>query len=137
MAVGNFGKEQSELAPGVAGSHMVAGYHTEPDREAASGRKVEAVAHLAFDNPFEFEAQSNVLKLAGLGSSGPKVDLVGFEMDLAGQQDELAGCPVVRGPPRVVLAEQMTELAEQLVGPEVGQFVQINEQGGQRVDLAA
>ena len=120
MVVDNFDKEKTKVAPGVAGSHMVVGPHTKPDREAASGKKVEVVAHLAFDNPFEFEAQSNVLKLAGLGSSGPKVDLVGFEMDLAGQQDELVGCQVVREPPRVVLAEWMTEPAEQLVDPEVG-----------------
>ena len=56
MVVDNFDKEQTEFSLGVAGSHMVAGPHTEPDREAASGKKVEAVAHLAFDNPFEFEA---------------------------------------------------------------------------------
>ena len=127
MVVDNFGKEQTEFAPGVAGSHMTDGPHTEPDREAASGKKVEVVAHLAFDNPFEFEAQSNVLESAGLGSSGPKVDLVGFEMDLVGQQDELAGCQVVRGPPRVVLAERMTEPAEQLVDPKVGQLVQMDD----------
>ena len=91
------------------------------------GKKVGAVVHLAFDNPFGFEAQGNVLELAGLASSGPKVDLVGFEMDLAGQQDGLAGCQVVRGPPRVVLAERMTELAEQLVDPKVGQLVQMDD----------
>ena len=48
-------------------------------------------------------------------------------MDLAGQQDELAGCQVVREPPRVVLAERMTESAEQLVDPEVGQLVQMGD----------
>ena len=78
MAVDNFDKEQTEVVLGVAGSH------TEPDTEAASSKKVEVVAHLAFDNRIEFEAQSNVLEPAGLASSGPKVDLVGFEMDLAG-----------------------------------------------------
>ena len=67
MAVDNFDKEQTEFAPGVAGSHMVAGPHTEPDREAAFGKKVEAVAHLAFDNTFEFGAQNNVLELVGFG----------------------------------------------------------------------
>ena len=76
MAVGNFGKEQSEFAPGVAGSHATAGSHTELGRQAAFGMKV--------DNLFEFEAQSNVLELAGLRSSGPKVDLVRFETGLAG-----------------------------------------------------
>ena len=53
--------------------------------------------------------------------------MVGFEVDLAGQQDELARCQVVRGPPRIVLAEQMTEPAEQLVDPEVGQLVQMDD----------
>ena len=124
MVVDNFDKEQTKFVLGVAGSHIVARPHTEPDREVASSKKVEVVAHLAFDNPFEFEAQGNVLEPAGLGSSGPKVDSVGFRMDLAGQQEELAGCHVVCVPPRVVLAEYMTEPARQLVDPEVGQLVQ-------------
>ena len=110
MVADNFDKEQIEFAPRVAGSHTVVGPHTQPDREAASGKKVEAVAHLAFDNPSGFETQSNVLEPAGVEPSVPKVDLVGFEMDLVGQQDGLAGYQVVRAPPRVVLAERMTEL---------------------------
>ena len=103
MAVDNFDKGQTEFAPGVASSHMTVGPHTEPDREAASGKKV--------DNLFEFEAQSNVLEPAGVEPSVLKVDLVGFDMDMVGQQDRLAGYQVVRAPPRVVLVERMTELA--------------------------
>ena len=127
MIVDNSNKEKTEFAPGVAGSHMTVGPHTEPDKEAAFGRKVEAVVHLAFDTPFEFEAQNNVLEPAGLGSFGPKVDLAGFGMDLPAQKDEIAGCQVVHEPPRVVLAEQMAEPAGQLVYPEVGQLVQMDD----------
>ena len=85
MVADNFDKEQTGFAPRIAGSHMVAGPHTEPDRQAAFGREVEAVAHLASDNPFEFEAQSNVLESAGVEPSVPKIDSVGFEMDRVGQ----------------------------------------------------
>jgi hypothetical protein len=88
---------------------MFAGLHTEPDKKAALGKKVGAVAHLAFDNPFEFGAQNNVLEPVGLGPSGRKVGLVGFGMDLFAQKDVLAGCQVVLEQPRVVLAEQMAE----------------------------
>lgn len=91
------------------------------------GKKVEAVAHLAFDNPFEFGAQNNVLELVGLGSSVQKVDLGGLGMDLPAQKDEFDGCPVVHEPLRVVLAKQMAEPAGRLVDPEVGQPVQMDD----------
>ena len=103
MVADNFDKEHTDFAPGVAGSHVTAGSHTEPGRQAAFGMRV--------DNLFEFEAQSNVLEPAGVDSCVPKVDLVGFEMDLVGQQDSLAGHHVVHAPPRLVLAERMAELA--------------------------
>ena len=77
MVADNFGKEHTDFAPGVAGSHATAGSHTELDRQAASGMKV--------DNLFEFEAQGNVLEPARVEPYVPKVDLVGFEMDLVGQ----------------------------------------------------
>ena len=119
MVADNFDAERTDFAPGVAGSHATAGSHTELGRQAAFGMKV--------DNLFEFEAQGNVLEPAGVEPSVPKVDLVRFEMDLIGQQGRLAGYQVVHVPPRVVLAERMTEPAEQLVDPEVGQLFQMDD----------
>ena len=83
MVADNFDKERTDFSPGVVGSHMTAGSHTEPGRQAAFGTRV--------DNLFEFEAQSNVLEPAGVEPYVPKVDLVGFEMDLVGQQGSPAG----------------------------------------------
>ena len=91
MVVDNSDKEQTEFAPGVAGSHMFAGPHTEPDEEAAFGRKVEAEAHLAFDNQVESRSQKDVLEQVGHELSGRKVSLVGFGTDLFAQKDVLAG----------------------------------------------
>ena len=103
MVADNFDKEHTDSAPGAGGSQMTAGSHTEPSRQATFGMKV--------DNLFEFEAQSNVLEPAGVEPYVPKVDLVGFEMDLVGQQGSPAGHQVVHVPPRVVFAERMVELA--------------------------
>ena len=70
MVADNFDKEHTDFSPGVAGSHMTAGPHTEPDGQAAFGMKV--------DNLFESEAQGNVLEPAWVEPYVPKVDLVGF-----------------------------------------------------------
>ena len=126
MVVDNFGKGKTDFAPGVAGSHMPAGHHTEPDKEAALGRKVGAAARLAFDNPLEFGAQHIVLEPVELRRSGWKVGLVGLGMDLPAQKDVLAGCQVALEQPRVVLAEQMVEQAGQLVDLAVGQSGQMD-----------
>ena len=99
MVADNFGKEHTDFAPGVAGSHATAGSHTEPGRQAAFGMKV--------DNLFEFEAQSSVLEPVGVEPYVPKVDLGGFEVYLVGQQDILAGCQVVPVPPRVSFEERV------------------------------
>ena len=115
------------FAPGVAGSHRFAELHTKPDKEAAFGKKVEAMAHLAFDNSFEFGTQNNVLEPVGLGSSCRKVGLVEFGMDLFAQKDVLAGCQVVLEKPRVVLAKQMAEQAGWLVDLAVGRPVQMDD----------
>ena len=103
MVADNFGKEHTDFAPGVAGSHVTAGSHTEPGRQAASGMEV--------DNLFEFEAQSTVLEPVEVGPYVPKVDMVGFEMDLVGQQDSLAERQVVHVPPRAVFAERVALLS--------------------------
>ena len=97
MAADNSDAEHTDFAPGVAGSHATAGSHTELDRQAASGMKV--------DNLFEFEAQSSVLEPVEVEPYVPKVDLGGFEVYLVGQQDILAGCRVVLVPPRVAVEE--------------------------------
>ena len=128
MVADNFDTERTDFAPGVAGSHATAGSHTELGRQAAFGTKV--------DNLFESEAQSTVLEPVEVGPYVLKVDLVGFEMDLVGQQGSPAGHQVVHAPPRVVLAERMTELAGSLVDAEVGQLVQVDDEGRPRVDLA-
>ena len=99
MVADNSDAEHTDFAPGVAGSHATAGSHTELDRQAASGMKV--------DNLFEFEAQSSVLELVEVEPYVPKVDLGGFEVYLVGQQDILAGCQVVPVPSRVVFEERV------------------------------
>ena len=85
------------------------------------------MARLAFDNPFEFEAQNNVPELAGLGSSGRKVGLVEFGIDRFAQKDVLARCQVFLEQLRVVLAEQMAEQAGWLVDLAVGRPVQMDD----------